>query len=283
MDVREIKKRKRKVIEQYGEWTAHNIHLTGDLYTVDKENGNRGSRLKRIVQIVSDFAPKPLSELRVLDLGCHEGLFAVELARQGAEVTGVEGRKANIEKARFTKEVLSLDNLELIEDDVRNLTFKKYGEFDVVLNLGVLFHLDAPDCFRFVEKIAKVCRHFTVLDTHISLKPQQFYTYRNKKYWGMTRIEHTAEVPDELDAAKLWASLDNSRSFRFTRSSLYNLLYQVGFTTVCEQHTSKEVKSEVNRVLLIAVRGQPVKLISTPAINGSTEQVWPEKPTGEMI
>lgn len=283
MDVNQIKKRKREIIERYGEWTAHNIHLQGGVYTVGKETGDKGSRLKRIMQIVSDFAAAPLTDLRVLDLGCLEGLFAVEFARHGAEVVGIEGRKANIEKARFVKEALSLDNLDLIEDDVRNLSIKKYGHFDVVLNLGILYHLNTPDSFSFMEDAAKVCRQFTVVDTHISLKPQQFHTHKDKKYWGMTKSEHPADAPEEVKASKLWASLDNLKSFWFTRSSLYNLLYQVGFTTVYEHHTPKEVKTEVDRILLIATKGEPVQLISAPDINGSPQQVWPEKPSKEII
>lgn len=283
MDVNQIKKRKREIIERYGEWTAHNIHLQSGVYTVGKETGDKGSRLKRIMQIVSDFTAAPLSDLRVLDLGCLEGLFAVELARHGAEVVGIEGRTANIEKARFVKEVLSLDNLELVEDDVRNLSVKKYGHFDVVLNLGILYHLDAPDSFTFMENAADVCRRFQVVDTHISLKPQQFQTHKDKKYWGLTKFEHPVDAPEEVKASKLWASLGNPKSYWFTRSSLYNLLYQVGFNTVYEYHTPKEVKAEIDRILLVATRGEPVQLISTPDINGAPQQVWPEKPTHEMI
>ena len=49
---------------------------------------------------------------------------------------GVEIREASIEKARFVKDVLALDNLELAQDDVRSLTAEKYGIFDVVLCLA---------------------------------------------------------------------------------------------------------------------------------------------------
>jgi 2-polyprenyl-3-methyl-5-hydroxy-6-metoxy-1,4-benzoquinol methylase len=67
-------------------------------------------------------------------------------------VVALEGRQANLEKARFVKGILDLDHLELVLDDVRNLNKDRYGFFDVVLCLGILYHLDTPDVMNFVEK-----------------------------------------------------------------------------------------------------------------------------------
>ena len=91
---------------------------------------------------MSDLAKRPISELRILHLACLEGQYAVEFARQGAQVVAIEGREANIEKARFSKRALGLDNLELIHGDVRDLSRERHGSFDIVLCLGILYHLD---------------------------------------------------------------------------------------------------------------------------------------------
>src|SRR6185312_10010629 len=105
----------------------------------------------------------------ILDLACLEGQYALEFARQGAQSVGIEGRAENLEKARFAQRALQLDNVELHQDDVRNLSVAKYGHFDVVLCLGILYHLDAPDVFDFVERIASVCTGFAIFDTYISV------------------------------------------------------------------------------------------------------------------
>src|SRR3989442_14143808 len=97
----------------------------------------------------SDITNKPLDSLRVLDLACLEGLYGKEFARHGAAVFGKEGRKANIEKARFAKDALALENIRFVQDNVRNLSVQKYGYFDVVLCLGILYHLHVPDVFHF--------------------------------------------------------------------------------------------------------------------------------------
>ena len=86
-------------------------------------------KLRRVLQVASDATRRPLKTLRVLDLACHEGIYAIEFARQGANVVGIEGREAHIAKANFVKEALSLSNLDLCKDDVRNLSREKYGSF----------------------------------------------------------------------------------------------------------------------------------------------------------
>src|SRR5262249_350381 len=110
---------------------------------------------------------KPLDTVRVLDLACLEGLHSVEFALNGAKVVGVEGREANLAKARFTKDALSLGNLELVHDDVRNLSRERYGEFDVVLCLGILYHLDTPDVMKLAKNLAEVCTRVAIIDTHL--------------------------------------------------------------------------------------------------------------------
>ena len=45
-----------------------------------------------------------------------------------------------------------------MQDDVRNLSVEKHGEFDVVLCLGNLYHLGAPDVFSFAARLSEVCR-----------------------------------------------------------------------------------------------------------------------------
>src|SRR5690348_3563457 len=138
-------------------------------------------RRARIAQIVSDSARKPLSQSRILDLASLEGDFSAEFALRGAEVLGVEGRRANVERAsaRF-----SFPNLRFVQDDVRNVCRRKYGEFDIVLCLGILYHLDAPDCFRLLEAIAEVCIDIAVIDTHVGLTRDEVVEYQGREYRG---------------------------------------------------------------------------------------------------
>jgi hypothetical protein len=101
MEASELAKTKVEVEDRYGPWTAHNIQLADDLFTIGPGIvGGSEVRLQQIVQVVTDVARAPIEQLSVLDLGALEGLFAVEFARRGATVVAVEGREANLEKIR---------------------------------------------------------------------------------------------------------------------------------------------------------------------------------------
>lgn len=276
MNIELIEDRKRKVVERFGPWSAHNIHLQGDVYTMGKGVIGDEIKLRRIVQSVSDIARRPLAELRILDLACLEGLYAVELARHGASVVGIEGREANIEKARFAKDVLGLERLELVQDDVRHLSTNKYGDFDAVLCLGILYHLDAPDIFSFLERIGEVCRGFVLIDTHVSAVAEKSCLHRGVWYWGCAYKEHEADTTPEEKAGRLWASLDNPESFWFTRASLYNVLSHVGFTSVYECHVPAEPDKPSDRITLLAVKGQRQELLCAPLLTARPVEDVPE-------
>ena len=277
MNADEIKSAKAKIAAKYGEWGAYNIHLGQGVHTMDRTDFY-DPRLRRICQVVYDIADKPISQLRVLDLACLEGIYSIELARQGAQVLGIEGREANVQKALFAKQILGLDNIEFIQDDVRNLSAEKYGIFDVVLCMGIQYHLDSPDVFGFMEKVAEVCRGFAIVDTHVSFTNEVTQAYKGHSYAGRWFAEHDPSTTPEQRLKINWASLDNVKSFWFTRPSLYNLLKHIGFTSVFECHNPLWSANAPDRVTLLAMKGRPAQFLSSPLLNEKLEEDYPELP-----
>jgi len=277
MDIQTIIHKKDEVMTKYGPWTAHNIQLRDDIYTIAPKIVGDEVKLRRIVQCVLDLTGGSVEGLRILDLACLEGLFAIEFARHKAKCLGIEGREANVEKARFAKQVLLLDNLEFTQDDVRNLTVEKYGEFDVVLCLGILYHLDAPDVFSFVEKLGEVCRKICIVDTRITLRPKTSYIYNNNTYLGTRGEEHDPTDSNERKNAKLWASLDTNENFWLSRATLYNLLSQVGFTSVYECNIPAEPEKPADRITVVAIKGAVGRLLSAPLMADRPPDNMPER------
>ncbi len=70
--------------------------------------------------------------LRILDVGCGTGRHAIELAKRGYRVTGIDLSESQLNRAR---EKAARENVfvDFIRTDARNLTFK--NEFDVCIML----------------------------------------------------------------------------------------------------------------------------------------------------
>jgi SAM-dependent methyltransferase len=233
-------------------------------------------KLRRVAQIVADVLGGDLEGARVLDLACLEGMYALELARRGANVVAIEGREANLAKARFSARVLGLD-VDFRLGDVRHLSRAEHGEFDVVLCLGILYHLDVPDVFELVERAAEVCGRALVADTHVAPTVRGRETYRGETYGGHRLVEHDAASTAEERLQAVWSSLDNVTSFALTRPSLERLLARCGFTSVYECHVPAEPAKQVDRVTLLALKGDPAGALIAPEPATAADAV-PEQP-----
>ncbi len=87
--------------------------------------------------------PADLSGRTVLDIGCNGGFYAIEMKRRGAaRVVAIDFDQGYLRQARFAAQVLGFD-IEFAELSVYDIA--TLGErFDVVLFLGVLYHLRHP-------------------------------------------------------------------------------------------------------------------------------------------
>jgi SAM-dependent methyltransferase len=84
---------------------------------------------------------------RALDLACCEGWFAHQLLEWGAEeVVGVDIRAQSVRRAELVRDHLGVpaDRLDFRVADVLGLTPEDLGEFDVVLCLGLIYHVEDP-------------------------------------------------------------------------------------------------------------------------------------------
>lgn len=263
-------------VAEFGPWVADSISLPHGIETNPKRPGpTRG--LRRAVQVIADLSGKPWSQLRILDLGSLEGGFALEFASQGAEVVAIEGRESNNAHARFAAEAFGLKNVKFVTDDVRNLSREKYGQFDVVLCSGILYHLTGEDACRLVSSIVSVCRHLAIIDTHVGLKPKHSFRWNDRTYSGFLYQEHPAGDPLEVKSMRKQASLDNEKSSWFTRPSLLNLLRDAGFTSTCEV-LSPGFCPFADRFTFVAMVGRRQAFRLSPELS-NPDPDWPEYST----
>ena len=96
---------------------------------------------------------KPLKGLTILDIGCGGGLLCEPLNMLGAEITGIDASKDNIEIAKLHSKEMNL-NIEYICSSPENLNIKK--KFDVLLNMEIVEHVD--DVNLFIHHCSKLIK-----------------------------------------------------------------------------------------------------------------------------
>jgi SAM-dependent methyltransferase len=229
-------------------------------------------KVRRVFQVLRDLAAPAGGELRILDLACGEGVYAIEAALRGADVLALDARAERMEEGARAAERLRLSNVRFEQKDVRQVKADSHSRFDVIFFLGILYHLDAPDVFHVLENIHEMCRQMVIIDTHVCLNPRVEVKHKGHVYEGGTYREHGDRDPDSIRRARLLASADNTLSFWFTKKSLIDLLGATGFTSVFECHVPLEAFKPRDRITLVAMKGTPVRVSAYPWVNDKSEE-----------
>ncbi len=262
-----------EVVERHGRWETHNVRLGDDVFTISPQAQTTATKLVRIVQVIEDVCGD-LTQLRVLDLACNEGLYSLELAAHGASVVGIDAREAHLEKARFAATMLGLD-VRFEQLDVREIGSADLGRFDVVLAAGLLYHLDAPDLIRLVEQLSGLASCI-VIDTHVSPFAVDTVEHGGQLYRGMYAQEHDPSTSDRERLAAGRQSYGNDRAFHITKSSLLRLLVAAGFSTVLEVHMPRGPERLDTRPTLVAFARRELTPRVVPATHVGNGRALPE-------
>jgi tRNA (mo5U34)-methyltransferase len=128
----------------------HRIALTPTFTTPGTEDTQMEWRRLRV--------PEPLTDRRVLDVGCSDGFYSFECERRGAEVVAIDDESSLLSDPngfRIAHDALD-SNVSYTAKDVHTLDPEVDGTFDVVLFINVLYHLKNP--MLALERLASVTR-----------------------------------------------------------------------------------------------------------------------------
>jgi hypothetical protein len=298
----DIKRQLAEMAHGTGPWTSHNIEVASGVFTVGPQATGDEPRVRTVTQLAADLSGRPLDSLRVLDLAALEGHFGIELALHGAEVVLVEGREQHADKIRFAIDALGIQQASVRTEDVRTLSRSTHGQFDVVLCLGLLYHLDQDGLFGLLRAMREVCTGVLIVDTHIAYEDGELGRYpreefgsdpyalsamrevevAGQKYRGRDFQEHDPGASHEQRLAARWRSLDNVTSLWLTRPSLINALLAAGFTSVLEP-VGPYLHQPVDRPLVVALGRERISLRSTSLLIGTSYEFVPEGPPDDTI
>ena len=123
-------------------------------------------RFRHFMPWLIDAAGGSLRGKRILDIGCNSGFWSIQCALLGAEVVGFDARPELIAEADLIKRITGAAGAEFRLLDFEAMRPEALGgTFDIVLNLGVLYHL--PDPARALAMTKAMARKLILLDTAV--------------------------------------------------------------------------------------------------------------------
>jgi SAM-dependent methyltransferase len=135
----------------------------GDRSRINRSEQRRAYFFERLLAA----AGGSLHGRRVLDLGCGAGFWTLAALEAGADfVLGVDSKREYIEQAELVLTAKGIDPARYRLRAADFLTEPPAGEFDTVLCLGVIDHVDRP--VEVFELISRAGADVIVIDTAVS-------------------------------------------------------------------------------------------------------------------
>lgn len=135
------KKSTKAIIEKLAPW-FHNIHLPGGESTAPHHPLGDFPSFKW--EVISPHLPEDMTGMQILDIGCNAGFYSVQCALRGAVVTAIDMDTHYLRQAKWIADVFNVNQqVHFHQMQVYDLA-KKNWQFDIVLFLGVFYHLRYP-------------------------------------------------------------------------------------------------------------------------------------------
>jgi 2-polyprenyl-6-hydroxyphenyl methylase/3-demethylubiquinone-9 3-methyltransferase len=120
-------------------------------------------------------ARAPLAGARCLDVGCGAGILSEALAREGADVTGIDLAEESLAVARLHQIESGIQKLRYHRMAAEELAAAEAGAFDVVTCLEMLEHVpDPPSAIAACANLARPGGH--VFFSTINRNPKAYLT-----------------------------------------------------------------------------------------------------------
>jgi tRNA (mo5U34)-methyltransferase len=187
------------------------------------------TRQQMIFSVLDPIYDGKWDTVTALDLGCNQGYFGFHLAEKGCKkVIGIEPREDLINDAEMIKLVKRIDNISFEQGDSTIIDTVKYGRFDIVLMMGLIYHLENP--IGAIRNAAIMTKNVLLLETQISpgiSSKIDWGTYhRQKKIEGVfSLIDETQEIKNPLSSITGFALCPS-------KDLVFWLLLKLGFSRV---------------------------------------------------
>lgn len=142
-------------------------------------------RLETIASVYDYIAKEKGRPLKVLDLGCAQGFFSLNLAERGAIVTAVDYSQPNVDVCNKLAEENSSFKVEFLLGSIETIVQErvKEQEYDLVLGLSVFHHLVYEHGAEYVFDL------FKMLSNKVETGIFEFALNTEPLYWAASQPE----------------------------------------------------------------------------------------------
>jgi ubiquinone/menaquinone biosynthesis C-methylase UbiE len=204
-------------------------------------------------RVLLEFAG-PLNGTVVLDVGTGTGRAALVLARQGAQVTGVDAslEMLQVGEARARDERLTV---QFLQGDAHQLPFPD-RHVDLGVSLRVLMH--TPDWRQCIGELCRVSRQRVIIDYPASRSVASLQAMARRAKQAIGRKTEAYRVFSDREIAAAFAA----HGFRITRVHRLFTLPIAIHKTVGSRAFTERIEGVNARLGLLGVFGSPVTVLA---------------------
>lgn len=182
--------------------------------------------------------PEDLTGRTVADVGASNGYFSFMARKRGARVVAFDFRHKDNSCFALAQHINGMGDIDHHQINVLDLSAERFGQFDFVLALGLLYHVADP--YRAVTNLAGMTRHRLLVESYCidSVVPEVVRTQPIMRF-----IPDARRFPGYMYGEHEVASADRSNFWGFTSECLKRLLLDAGLDV-------QIVKNYPDRVLL---------------------------------
>jgi len=243
-----------KAVNKYPEW-FYNFEFANGASTQcsdQKTNEIHTTRAEIIFPFLDKLYEGKWQNIDCLDIACNQGWFSSQIAVRGAHrVTGIDIRESHIKMANTIKDLANLTNLNFKVQDFLEIEGSSDEKADLVLFLGILYHLDNP--LQAIRKIRSLTKNLCILETQVAkLNPEL------ECCWGSDPQNRKGPALALIESDKGHVGSNKPLVLVPTLNALYRMLYASGFERLflgIPTETMEEQFQNFDRVVIFAQIG----------------------------
>lgn len=142
------------------------------------------------------------------DVGCGVGYFSGFLEEHGFDVVGFDARSENVKEARRR-----YPGIEFHLANVEEPSVLQHGSFDLVLCVGLLYHLESP--LRALRNLAAMANQLLLIESYATPQKETAFYLREEPHLEDQSLSTLALYPSESSLIKICYKAGFSSVYRF--------------------------------------------------------------------